>query len=71
VEEVVDRAGESPDQQAAADEASENGDPHHEVKHGDTLATLIDGRELKSCSQIAYRAIDDCLSMPSTGNAPM
>jgi hypothetical protein len=51
VEEVVDRAGESPDQQAAADKASENGDPHHEVKHGDTPATLIDGRELKSCAE--------------------
>jgi hypothetical protein len=46
VKKVVDRAGESPDQQAADDEASENGDPHHEVKHGDAPATMIDESEL-------------------------
>ena len=47
VKKVVDRAGESPGQHAADDEASENGDPHHEVKHCHTPATWIDGSELK------------------------
>jgi hypothetical protein len=51
VKKVGDRAGESPGQQDAADQAYENGDPHHEVKHGHAPATWIDGSELKPAAE--------------------